>query len=106
MTPAQGLWEQLADELEAADEAVSRSTMMGLPCLRVDGAFFASFDKRQEALIVKLAATNVAARVAEGRGQSFAPAGKVFKEWLALDGVDPDEWRAALHDALLFVRGD
>ena len=103
MTPAQALWEALADELEAADPAVSRSTMMGLPCLRLDGAFFASLDKRNDELIVKLAATEVAARVADGRGHAFAPAGKVFREWLAIAVVDEPTWRAALGDALAFA---
>jgi hypothetical protein len=79
--------------------------MMGLPCLRVDGAFFAALDQRRNALIVKLTATEVAARVAGGRGQPFAPAGRVFREWVTLDGADPDSWRAALGDALGFVRG-
>ena len=106
MTRAQALWEQLADELEAADPAVSRSTMMGLPCLRLDGAFFASLDKRNDELLVKLAAADVTARLADGRGHAFAPAGKVFKEWLALDAVDESTWRAALGDALVFVRRD
>lgn len=104
MTPAQALWEALADELETADPAVSRSTMMGLPCLRLDGAFFASLDKRNDELIVKLEAPEVAARVADGRGHSFAPAGKVFREWLAIAVVDEPTWRAALGDALAFAQ--
>lgn len=33
---------------------VSRSTMMGLPCLRTDGRFFASYDRRTGDLLVKL----------------------------------------------------
>jgi len=104
MTHARALWEQLADELEAADPGVSRSTMMGLPCLRLDGAFFASLDKRNDELIVKLAADDVAARVADGRGHAFAPAGKVFKEWLAVAAADEAAWRSLLADALAFAR--
>ena len=104
MTANQDLWEALAGELEASDPAITRSTMMGLPCLRVDGAFFASFDERKGALIIKLPAKEVQARVAEGRGHSFAPAGKVFREWIAIDNEDEAIWRASLTEALAFVR--
>jgi hypothetical protein len=103
VTQAQALWEQLADELEAAEGAVSRSTMMGLPCLRLDGAFFASFDERHDELIVKLAADDVAARVAGGHGHAFAPAGKAFKEWLAIPPADLEAWRPILAAALAFA---
>jgi hypothetical protein len=33
---------------------VSSSTMMGLPCLRIDGQFFASYDRGTGDLLVKL----------------------------------------------------
>jgi hypothetical protein len=46
------LWHHAAPLLGRRD--VSRSTMMGLPCLRVRGAFFASFDRRTGDLLVKL----------------------------------------------------
>ncbi len=42
-----------------ADPAVQRSTMMGLPCVRLDGRFFASLDRRTGALLVKLPAERV-----------------------------------------------
>jgi hypothetical protein len=43
MSEGQALWERLSGELLATDPAISRSTMMGLPCLRLDGALeFAS----------------------------------------------------------------
>jgi hypothetical protein len=98
------LWRQLADELEASDPGISTSTMMGLPCLRLDGAFFASLDKRSGELIVKLAADDVAERIAASRGHAFAPAGRVFREWVVVDRCDEPTWRAALADALEFAR--
>ncbi len=104
MTQARELWEQLADELEATDDGISRSTMMGLPCLRIDGAFFASLDTRTGDLIVKLPADDVVTRVDSGEGKPFAPAGRVFREWLAVDQVDEDTWRSALDEALAFAR--
>jgi hypothetical protein len=106
MTDGQALWEQLSGELLAGEPAISRSTMMGLPCLRLDGAFFASLDKRTGGLIVKLAADDVSARIARGEGHSFAPAGKVFREWLALEAGAEEVWRAALRDALEFAAQD
>lgn len=35
-----------------ADPAVSRSTMMGLPCVRYQGRFFAALDRRGHALLI------------------------------------------------------
>ena len=104
MSESRALWEQLADELEASDPSITRSTMMGLPCLRFDGAFFASLDERSGELIVKLAAAEVASRVADGRGRSFAPAGRVFREWVVVEGRGIAAWRAALNEALAFAR--
>ena len=72
--------------------------------MRLDGAFFASFDQRNGELIVKLAREDVSARIAGGAGHAFAPAGKVFKEWLAMEPAEADVWRTALTDALAFVR--
>ncbi len=103
MSDALVLWERLSEELLASDPAVSRSTMMGLPCLRLDGVFFASLDKRSGELIVKLAADDVTERIAQGEGRPFAPSGKVFREWLAIIPSSEEAWRAALSDAYQFA---
>ena len=63
---------------------VSRSTMMGLPCMRMDGTFFASFDHRTDDLLTKLPETQVDALVAAGKAHAFAPAGRRFREWAAI----------------------
>lgn len=47
-----------------AEPGVHRGTMMGLPCLRVDGTFFASSDTGSGGLIVKLPADRVEMMVA------------------------------------------
>ena len=104
MNDGQALWEQSSSELMGTDPRIDRSTMMGLPCLRLGGLFFASFDKRAGDLVVKLAAEDVAARIQRGAGRPFAPAGKVFREWLAIAPGDDDVWRSALADALAFAR--
>jgi hypothetical protein len=79
-----------------ADPAVQRSTMMGLPCVRHDGRFFASLDRRTAALLVKLPRDRVAQFVADGVGEPFAPAGRVFREWVAIAQPDRGRWQHLL----------
>jgi hypothetical protein len=86
-------------------EGVMRSTMMGLPCLRVDGAFFASCDRKTGALLVKLPEARVAELVATGRGLPFAPDGRTFPEWVAIPAALSRRWRRHLEEALAFIGG-
>ena len=88
-----------------ADPAVTRSTMMGFSCLRVDGKFFACVDRRTGDLVVKLAAARVNELVTSGVGRPFAPNGKVFREWVAVPIPDDQEWSALLDEAKRFVGG-
>ena len=62
-----------------ARPGVERSTMMGLPCLRIHGSFFASCDRRTGDLLVKLPEQRVDELVADGRAHAFAPAGRRFR---------------------------
>jgi hypothetical protein len=82
-----------------ADPAVRRSTMMGLPCVRLGGRFFASLDRRTGALLVKLPEQRVGQLIAAGHGQHFAPAGRVFREWAAIPRPDRRRWRSLLAEA-------
>ncbi|GAA0707257.1 DUF2461 family protein [Dactylosporangium roseum] len=100
----ESLFWELAEPL-SAEPGVSRSTMMGLPCLRYDGRFFASFDRRSQALLVKLARPRVVELIEDGTGAPFAPAGRTFREWLAVPAPDPAGWRALLAEALAFAGG-
>ena len=100
--PPDDLFWTLAEELYA-DEAVTRSTMMGFPCLRVDGAFFASLDHREHHLIVKLPADRVTEVVESGLGLNFAPNGRIFREWVAIPEPDEAVWRDLLLEAKEFV---
>lgn len=102
--PTGFFWDSV-EELLAMD-GVETGTMMGFPCLRVDGAFFASCDHRSGDLIVKLPRTRVAELVESGTGESFAPAGRVFKEWVLFDDRDADRWLELVHEAQVFVRGN
>ena len=54
-SPARKLYEDLTDDL-LYDPSVGRSTMMGHPCVRRAGHFFASFDPKGDRLVVKLPA--------------------------------------------------
>ena len=63
---------------------VSRSTMMGFPCLRLGGDFFASCDRRDGSLVVKLDEALVESLLASGRAEPFAPSGRRFREWAAV----------------------
>jgi len=96
-------WE-LAEPL-LAQPGIERSTMMGLPCLRVHGAFFASCDRRTGDLLVKLPEDRVDQLVAAGRAHPFAPAGRRFREWAAVPVERRRTWRRLLEEALAFVAG-
>jgi uncharacterized protein (TIGR02453 family) len=97
MSPEELFWDLV--ELLHADPAVTRSTMMGLPCVRLDGRFFASLDQRTGALLVKLDADRVGELIAAGHGEPFAPAGRVFREWVAIPRPDRRRWRTLLAEA-------
>lgn len=86
-----------------ANEAVSRGTIMGFPCLRVNGDFFASADHRTGDLVVKLPAERVQELIESGVGQPFAPNGRQFREWVTLADRDAARWEALMHEACTFV---
>ena len=83
--------------------AVTGSTMMGFPCLRVNGNFFACLERGTGNLIVKLPADRVDELVASGAGIAFAPNGRTFREWVACPVPDEAEWAALLDDARAFA---
>jgi hypothetical protein len=82
---------------------VTRSTMMGYPCLRMNGGFFACVERTTGNLVVKLPADRVNDLVSSGLGIPFAPGGRVFREWVALPIPDEEEWTALLDEAMTFV---
>jgi hypothetical protein len=97
--PGEDRFRELAEPL-LSRPGVTRSTMMGLPCMRVDGAFFAAFDRRRGDLLVKLTRDRVDELVDGGRAGPFAPAGRRFREWAAVPATDADSWPALLDQAL------
>ena len=101
----QATFDALAEALLTSRPEVTRSTMMGLPCLRVKGAFFAACDRRTDHLLVKLPEHRVVALVAAGEAEPFAPAGRRFRQWAAIPLPLVAGWPALLGDALDFVDG-
>ena len=97
------LYDELTDDL-LYDPAIGRSTMMGYPCVRLAGRFLASYDDNGGSLVVKLPSERVAELVAAGTGDQFAPAGKVFREWIAIPTSDREVWRTLLAEAVAFAR--
>jgi hypothetical protein len=79
---------------------VSRSTMMGFPCLRLNGDFFASCDRRTGNLVVKLDEAAVSNLIADGKAEPFAPNGRRFREWASIPVLRHRSWPALLDQAL------
>lgn len=94
-------WDLAATLLE--EEGIEKSTMMGYPCLRKDGNFFASVEPKSGHLIVKLPADRVLALIEEGTGNEFAPNGRRFKEWVLIHGRDSNKWANLMDEAMAFV---
>lgn len=99
---AELFWD-LAAELQAGDERIEPGTIMSSQCLRVSGEFLAMPHHKGPGLVVKLPRERVDELIAEGSGQPFAPAGKVFREWVLLAAVDEATWRAVLGEGVAFV---
>ena len=97
------LYDELTDDL-LYDPAIGRATMMGHPCVRLSGRFLASYDVKERRLVVKLSRDRVTELVERGDGEPFAPAGKVFREWVAIPTVDRDLWQRLLAEAVEFAR--
>ena len=99
---AESLFWELADEMISAG-AAHEGTMMGTRCLRVDGEFLAMVFHRTAQLVVKLPKARVSEVVYSGSGSEFSPAGRRFREWVAIDEVDRELWRSLLEEGRDFV---
>lgn len=101
MSHADTFW-ALADPYVAEPDG-EKGTMMGFPCLRRGGEFVACTHRKSGALIVKLSAEMVQAHISAGRGESFAPAKRTFKEWLSVPPVLSESWGERLAEAWAFA---
>lgn len=100
---AEKLFWSLAAKLHAADSRIVESTIMNGRCLRVGKEFLALVDYKGSGLVVKLPKTRVAELIRAGVGEPFAPAGRVFKEWLSVPKPDRRRWFALLKEGIAFV---
>jgi hypothetical protein len=95
-------WE-LIDELRFENPQLEEGTIMGGRCARVAGEFLALVDFKGSGLVVKLPRNRVDELIASGAGQPFAPAGKIFREWVAIARCDPGVWEGLLREGISFV---
>ncbi len=101
--PAALFW-NIAEQL-LAEKNISKGSLMGFPCLRVNSDFFATADHRTGHLIVKLPESRVQQLIKEGIGQPFAPAGRTFREWVLIAERDARSWKNMILEAKQFVEG-
>jgi hypothetical protein len=80
--------------------------MMGQPCLRLDGAFFALCDRRTGDLLVKLPEARVGGLVEAGNAHAFAPAGRRFRQWSAIRPGHLPGWKPFLDEATRLAAPD
>jgi hypothetical protein len=73
------------------------------PGLRAGGKIFAMLPHGE--LVVKLPAARCAALVDDGDGHLFVVGKRTMREWLVVDGIDPESWLALAAEALEYVRG-
>lgn len=108
MATAEARHEQFWDIADAMLHAglAEEATMMGHRCLRTHGAFFAMAERTGGGLVVKLPQERVAQLIDDGVGRPFAPAGRTFRQWLAVVEDDPALWRRLMDEARAFVRSD
>ncbi len=99
----EALFWELIDELREHDERIDEGTIMGGRCARVSGEFIGLVDYKGSGLVIKLSRARVDELIAEGIGQPFGPAGKVFREWVAIPIPNRRLWTKLLKESTVFV---
>src|SRR5689334_15211558 len=100
---AEQLFWRLAGELQKEDPRIVEGSIMSGRCLRVGKEFLALVDYKGSGLVVKLPRARVDELVAARVGRPFAPAGRVFKEWLSVPKPDRKRWRDLLREGIAFA---
>ena len=70
--------------------------------LKPDGEFVGMPHHKGPGIVVKLHRDRVAELIDQGVGQSFAPAKKVFKEWVLVEAND-ELWNDLIAESIDFV---
>jgi hypothetical protein len=99
-TKAQELFWSIAEELMAENPVIVEGRIMSGRCLRVGDEFLALADYKDAGLVVKLSVERVQELIASGVGQPFAPAKRVFKEWVSVPKLDRRRWRSLLKEGV------
>ncbi|MEM7093344.1 MAG: hypothetical protein AAF567_10110 [Actinomycetota bacterium] len=95
-------WEACAPFL--AEGRLVEGTIMSSTCARTpDGEFVGMGHHKGPGIVVKLHRDRVSALIEQGVGKPFAPAKKVFKEWVLVEEHDEDRWHALLEESIDFV---
>jgi hypothetical protein len=76
---------------------------MGGACVRSAGEFVGMPHHKGAGIVVKLPRDRVDALIDAGDGAPFAPAGKVFREWVLVEAHDEDRWGELLRESPAFV---
>ncbi len=77
-----------------------KSTMMGTPCLRYKGQFFAMMFDREDALILKVPEKRVNELIETGKGREFNFTKKRFKEWVLISRDFENEYEELMLEAM------
>jgi hypothetical protein len=102
-TTSETLFWDLIDELREHDDRIEEGTIMGGRCARVAGEFLGLVGYKGSGMVIKLPRQRVDELINEGVGLPFAPAGKVFREWVAIPKPDRRRWTKLLREAIIFV---
>lgn len=102
--PDHGAFWALADDLIAGGR-VAEGTMMGHHCLRSTsgGGFVATVERSSGDLVTKLPRNRVEELIESGIGAPFAPAGRVFREWVAVSADHVALWGELVTESISFV---
>ncbi len=96
------LFWDVAQPLMAAGRA-EEGELMRSRCIRVGKEFLAMPEYRTGDLVVKLPRERVDELIDAGTGLAFAPAKKVFREWVQVPERDEALWSALLAEGFEFV---
>ena len=96
------LFWDVAEPLMASGKA-EEGELMRSRCLRVGKEFLAMPEYRTGDLVVKLPRDRVDELIEAGQGLAFAPAKKVFREWVQVPGRNEELWTGLLEEGLEFV---
>jgi len=92
-------WQAAAEFLSL--DGVEKGAMFRFPCIRLRGSFVAMPGNSFGGMVVKLPAVRAAELIESGQGKPVAPAGRPFREWVAID--DKTLWHGLIDESLSFA---